>query len=566
MNLGAGEDIALASSGRSAAAAEFFERANDIVRVDHGLTHARLREAAAYILNNDTDVAAATIREFMEAHGRRPEALRLLAETHIRTGRPDLAEPILEECVTQAPSFRAARFSYANALFLLNKVDRSLEELEVLLSMAPKDPLFRKLKMAVLEAKGAFAEAADCALSLVRDYPDAGEAWMRYGHALRVLGQSEQAVAAYRKSIALAPEHGPSYWSLANLKTFRFSEEELNGMLRQLARTDLPSENRVFLHFALGKAFGDAGRYAESFEHYAKGNAIYRLTIDDDPDVLTAHVAKSKTLLTREFFAERAGYGSAARDPIFIVGLPRAGSTLVEQILASHSAIEGIKELPDLMQIGRHLENRVAPQHGADYPGVLAKLDSAAFAELAERYLASTARHRKLGRPHFTDKMGSNFLHIGLIQLMFPNAKIVDARRHPMACCFSNFTQHFARALTYTYRLTDLGRCYRDYVDLMRHFDEVLPGRVHRLLHEALVEDPEGEIRRLLDYLELPFEEGCLHFHKTERVVTTVSSEQVRRPIFKDGVETWRRYEPWLGPLKRALGPALEYYPDAPPA
>ncbi len=541
-----------------------FERAADAVRFDRSLNHPQLRQAAAFLRGDDPELAEEVLQKYLRKQGRTAQALHLLAETKVHLRRIDLAEEFIEESLANAPDFAAARFSYANILFRLNKTEASLEQLDTLLQTDPKNPLFRKLRLAVLEELGEYELGAECGRALIRDYPNLADVRMRYGHTLRGLGRHEECVAAYRKAIELSPEHGASYWSLANLKTFRFTEDELANMQHQLKRTDLTAENRTYLHFALGKAYADAKRYAESFDNYAKGNAIHRLSIDDDPDILTAHVAGSKKLLTRDFFEQRRGFGCDARDPIFIVGMPRAGSTLVEQILASHSQIEGIKELPDLTALGRQLEARVAPLHGTDYPGVLAKLDSDFLAGLGRQYLSSTALHRKLGRPFFTDKMGSNYLHIGLIQLILPNAKIIDARRHPMACCFSNFTQHFVSAQTYSYRLTDLGRSYYDYVDLMRHFDRALPGKVHRLIYEHLVADPEREIRSLLEYLELPFEEACLQFHKTERIVTTVSSEQVRQPIFKDGLDLWRHYEEWLGPLKRTLGPVLEAYPEVP--
>jgi tetratricopeptide (TPR) repeat protein len=381
---------------------------------------------------------------------------------------------------------------------------------------------------------------------------------------LRSVGRQDECVAAYRKAIALLPTFGGAYWSLANLKTFRFTDDEIKNIETLLAGSQLIPDSRVCLHFALGKAYADRKHYGQSYQNYAKGNALFRLRIDDDPDILTDHVRMTKNLMTAEFFHTREGYGCEAYDPIFIVGLPRSGSTLVEQILASHSAIEGTKELPDLLLIGKALEARVAPLHGCGYPDVLGKLDASTLRDLGEQFMASTRIYRKLGRPFFTDKMGANYLHIGLIQLILPNAKIIDMRRHPMACSFSNFTQHFDKGQTYSYRQTDLGRSYRDYVDLMAHWDRTLPGRVHRIIYEELVADPETQIRRLLGYLELPFEEACLNFHKNDRVVTTVSSEQVRTPIFKEGLEQWRYYEQWLGPLKAALGPVLDAYPNVP--
>ena len=329
-------------------------------------------------------------------------------------------------------------------------------------------------------------------------------------------------------------------------------------MRRAAERPDLRAEDRPQLHFALGKALEDSGEYASSFDHYARGAALRRATTPYDADEVTAYTRRCVRLLDTEFFTDRAGFGDAASDPIFIVGLPRSGSTLIEQILASHSAVEGTMELPDIGFAARRLGwmDPAAPQPG--YPQSLAALDATGAARMGETYLADTRIHRKLGRPFFIDKMPNNFQHIGLIQLMLPNARIIDARRHPLGTCFSAFKQHFAQGQAFSYDLTDLGRYYRDYVALMDHFDAALPGRVCRVIYEDLVEDTEGEVRRLLAHCGLAFEPGCLAFHENDRAVRTVSSEQVRRPIYRDGLDQWRRYEPWLAPLKDALGPALE--------
>ena len=361
------------------------------------------------------------------------------------------------------------------------------------------------------------------------------------------------------------PGLGESWWSLANLKTFRFGPQDIAQMRAQLGRTDLPDEDRLHLHFALGKALEDEGGYAESFEHYSKGNAIRRAQLGYDAGEISDLVRRLKNVCTADFFRAREGSGSPAPDPIFVVGLPRSGSTLIEQILASHSAVEGTMELPELLSIARRLGGRKTRGEASAYPEVLAELPTVEFRELGEEYLQRTRVYRKLGRRFFIDKMPNNFFHIGLIHLMLPNAKIIDARRHPLGCGFSCFKQHFARGQGFAYSLEDIGRYYADYVDLMAHYDSVLPGAVHRLVYERLVESPEAEIRRLLAYCGLPFEDGCLRFYENNRAVRTASSEQVRMPIFSEGVGQWRHFEPWLGPLKKALGPALEALaPDQP--
>ncbi|MBV9695197.1 MAG: sulfotransferase, partial [Alphaproteobacteria bacterium] len=431
-----------------------------------------------------------------------------------------------------------------------------------LLAGDPKNPGYRTLRAAILVRIGEYEQAVATYEELFKDFPHIPKAWMSYGHALKTLGRTEECIAAYRRSIALLPSLGEAYWSLANLKTFRFGEQDLEAMRAQLARGDLADEDRYHLDFALGKALEDASDYADSFLHYAAGNALRRKSLPYDADATTEFVRHSKALLDRNFFEERAGYGTERPDPIFIVGLPRAGSTLVEQILASHSKIEGTMELPDLLMLARRLGGR--KKDATAYLEALPLLDAQAARALGEEYLKRTNVQRKLDKPFFIDKMPNNFHHIGMIQLILPHARIVDARRHPMGCCLSNFKQHFAHGQAFSYDLADIGRYYRDYVELLAHYDAVLPGRIHRVLHEDLVADPEREIRRLLSYCGLDFEESCLNFHQTERAVRTASSEQVRQPIFREGVEQWRNYAQWLAPLEEALGAVLADYPKVP--
>jgi tetratricopeptide (TPR) repeat protein len=541
-----------------------FRKAADALRPDRSRLEPRLREAAALLDANRVDVAAKLLREFVARHPQDVSALYLAAETAIRQGRNTDTETLLARCVELAPDFAAARFRHANALLQANKPEAALAEAEELLKREPRNPLFRRLMAITLEATESFALAADLWRALIEDYPTRQDCWERYGHALRGMGSRAESIAAYRKVIELNPGYGGAWWSLADLKTFRFSEGEIEGMEAQLARPDLAAQDRWQLHFSLGKAYADLKRYETSFGHYAKGNALHRLGIKHDPNVMTAYVARCESVFTADFFRRKTGSGCSDNDPIFLVGMPRAGSTLVEQILASHSQIEGTRELFDLAALSRHLQFEMAPERGSDYPAVLDKLDAEDLRRLGERYLEGTRAHRKLGRPFFTDKMGPNFVHIGLLQLILPNARIVDVRRHPMACCFSIFTQLFPKGQNDSYRLTEIASVYRDYVALMSHFDRALPGKVHRVFYESLVAQPEAEVGRLLDYLGLPFEQACLQFYETDRVVTTASSEQVRSPLYQSALEQWRHYEPWLGSLKAALGPVLDTYPDVP--
>ena len=476
------------------------------------------------------------------------------------------AEKLLARALELAPSFDAARHNYAVLLHRQNKLTEAIREVDVLLEREPKNPNYLSLKAAALARLGEQARAKDIYELLLKDFPNAPKAWMSYGHTLKTLGGQDASIKAYRKSIDLMPQLGEAYWSLANLKTFRFLATDIAAMRAQLAREDVIGEDRFHLHFALAKALEDEGHYAESFDHYEKGNALRRADADYDADDAHQNTERSMAFFTRTFFAERAGFGSPAPDPIFIIGLPRSGSTLLEQILSSHSAIEGTMELPDIIAIAKRLGGKKRKIDTRAYPEVLATLGAAELHTLGEEYLTRTRVQRKTARPFFIDKMPNNFAHVGLIHLILPNAKIVDARRHPLACCFSNFKQHFARGQTFTYSLADLGRYYADYVALMAHFDAVLPGRVHRVLYEEMVANPERETRRLLDYCGLPFEESCLRFYESDRLVRTASSEQVRQPIYTDALDHWRHYEQWLGPLKTALGPALTAYPQAPGA
>jgi len=400
--------------------------------------------------------------------------------------------------------------------------------------------------------------------NLVAEFPRHPASWMSYGHALKSAGKQYEGVLAYRKAIELLPQLGGGYWSLANLKTFRFTEADIAKMREQLERPDLRVEARVQFYFSLGKAFEDLKRYEESFENYQKGNALWRSTIEYNADRTSGYVAAAKQFYTRELFAERRHFGHPARDPIFVVGLPRAGSTLVEQILSSHSRIEGTMELPEITSLVRHLDEDSVRDNGPGYPDLLADMEPREFARCGEDYLASTRVHRKLGRPFFIDKMPNNYAHVPLIHLILPNAKIIDVRRHPMAACFSNYKQHFARGQHFTYALHDVARFYRDYVELMAFYDEVLPGRVLRVNYENLVAEPEREIRRIFAYLGLPFEEQTLRFHETNRAVRTASSEQVRMPLYRTSVDQWRNYEPWLAHLRPILGAVLDEYPNVP--
>ncbi len=523
-----------------------------------------LMRAASALCDNDVPTAEQLLRGHLKSKPTDVAAIRMFAELAGRIGRYGDAQTLLERCLELAPGFEAARHNYALVLQRQNKAAEALIEIDRLLDRDPANPGYRALKAATLVRIGDYEGAIGLYEALLAAHREQPRIWMSYGHALKTSGRTADGIAAYRTSLAQQPGLGESWWSLANLKTFRFSDADVAAMRAEIAREDVGAEDRFHLHFALGKALEDAGDYAGSFDHYATGNALRREGLDYDADRTSRRVARARALFTPAFLAARAGQGCADPDPIFILGMPRAGSTLVEQILASHSMVEGTMELPDIDILAKRLGEGDRAAGGEGYPDALARLDPEALAALGRDYLARTRIVRALGRPFFIDKMPNNWLHAGFIHLILPNAKIIDARRHPLGCCLSNFKQHFARGQGFSYSLDDMGRYYADYVALMAHFDSVMPGKIHRVIYERLVDATESEIRRLLDYCGLPFEEACLRFHQTERAVRTASSEQVRRPIFRDAKEHWQNYEPWLEPLKSALGSVLDAYPDAP--
>jgi tetratricopeptide (TPR) repeat protein len=523
----------------------------------------RLMRAAAALCANDIPTAEGLLRAHLAQHPTDVAAIRMFAEVAARIGRYAEAEALLVRCLELAPGFAEARTHYATVLNRQNRPLEALGEIDRLLAADPNNPHCRNLKASILVAIGEYQQAIELFAVLVAQYPRQAKVWLNYGHVLKTAGRQDDAIRAYRHCLDLVPDLSEAWFTLANLKTFRFTPDDVAAMRRALARAEGSADDCMHLNFALGKACEDAAEFEQSFRYYAQGNRLRRAQIPYRAEDTTTVVERSRALYTREFFSARAGAGAAAPDPIFIVGLPRAGSTLVDQILSSHSQVEGTMELYDMIDLARNL-GKCAPSGAPDqYPDVLTALDAQELRAIGARYLERTRVQRKTDAPYFIDKMPNNFLHVGLIALALPNAKIIDARRHPLGCCFSVFKQHFARGQHFSYDLADIGRYYRDYVDLMAHFDAVLPGRVHRVHYETLVENTESEVRALLDYCGLPFEERCLRFYENGRAVRTASSEQVRRPIFRDGLEQWRHYERWLEPLKAALGPVIEAYPRA---
>jgi tetratricopeptide (TPR) repeat protein len=524
----------------------------------------RLTAAAAALVDNDLPVADARLRKHLAAFPTDVAALRMLAEVAARLRRYEDAQELLERCLSLAPSFDAARHNYAIVLNRQAKPAAALRQVQQLLAKEPRNPGYLNLQAAVLANLGDYADAIAVYQAVLDDYPLQPKVWTSLGHALRTAGRVAEGISAYRRAIDLDPALGEAYWSLANLKTYRLSAADMDAMRDALARTDLSDDNRLHFEFSLGKGCEDEGQYESSFDHYARGNAIRKRLYPYDAGETTRFVKRSMERWTPDFFRRRRAQGALSADPIFIVGLPRAGSTLLEQILSSHSLVEGTAELPDIPRLVRELAGQDVHASGTPFFDAVARLSAEELAGLGEEYLKAVRVHRKTAAPFFIDKMPNNCLYAGFIHLILPNAKIVDARRHPLGCCFSIFKQQFARGQNFAFDLTDLGSYYRDYVVLMAHLDAVLPGVVHRVIYESMIGDTEAEVRRLLDYCGLPYEEGCLRFYENDRAVRTPSSQQVRQPIFKHGVDHWRHFEPWLGPLKDALGAALERYTGEP--
>ena len=533
---------------------------HELAAIDAAAADDALQEAAIALLDNRLHLAEPILRGRLKDNPFDVAAIRMLAELAGRIGRNADAENLLRRALELAPGFTAARVNLATALHRQNKTAEALAELDRVQDalQGRANPAYANLRAAVLGRLGDFDEAITLYEDMVRRVPGQPKIWMSYGHALKTVGRTADSVAAYRRATALRPAFGEAWWSIANLKTEPFDAADLAAMEGALHDAQASVEDRFHLHFALGKALSDRSDAEKAFIHYAEANRLRRTAQPYEAARTSRMVDAVIGLSTPDFFAARQHMGCPAPDPIFIVGLPRAGTTLVEQILSSHSQVEGTMELPDLPALVAELR-----QEG-DWPTMMGGLNPARLRALGEAYMERTRIQRREGLPYFIDKLPNNWLHVGLIQLILPHARIIDARRHPLDCGYSNFRQHFARGQAFSYDLSDIGHYYADYVRLMAHFDRVLPGRVHRVVHEQLLDDPEGEVRALLAALGLPFEEACLRFHENRRAVRTASSEQVRRPINRDGEGQWRAVEARLQPLVAALGPVLDSYPDAP--
>ena len=523
--------------------------------IDSALRNPDLISAALALSENRLEDAEPLLRAHLRGAPTDVAAIRLMAELAARIGRLKDSEALLRRALELAPDFGAARANLATVLYKQNRFPEALEHLNAVRSEDQDNPAQKNLKAATLGRVGGYDEAIALYKELTEQFPDHAKLWMSYGHMLKTVGDQDGSIAAYRRAIDAEPTLGEVYWSLANLKTYRFSDEDFAAMRAALRNENLSHEDSFHLHFALGKASEDCADHAAAFEYYAKANTLRSADLGHDPQAVTKQVDKMVARFTPSFLEAHAGQGHDAPDPIFIIGMPRAGSTLIEQILASHSMVEGTMELPDIPAMAMR-EGRAA-----DWIDAVADMDAATLAALGAEFIERTRIQRKTDKPFFIDKLPNNWNYLGFIRLILPSSKIIDARRHPLDCCFSNFRQHFAKGQAFSYDLAHMGQYYADYVRAMDHFDTVAPDYIYRVIHEQLLDNPEEEIRRLLTFLKLPFEPACLSFHDNKRAVRTASSEQVRRPINRDGVDQWKPYEAHLGPLKQALGCLWEIYP-----
>jgi len=521
---------------------------------------ADLVTVTSLIQENKLFQAEKLCREFLSQQPHHIEAMRLLAVLGMKLFVYDDAEFLLESCVELEPDYWLARLDYVTILHKRQKFEQALEQATILRNMYASNHVFDIVYANQNVAVGNFDTALEIYDQVIKAQPGFEQTYLSRGHALKTVGRVAEGIDSYRAAYRVRKDFGDAYWSLANLKTYRFGEDEISEMRSQVDNAETGMIDRFHLCFALGKAYEDQGEFAESFAYYERGNQLRKEGLRYDPDRLGAAMKRQAETCTGALFESKAGMGGQYQDPIFVVGLPRAGSTLLEQILASHSQIDGTMELPNIIALAHRLNGRRLVTEEAKYPKILVDLSAEQLQKFADGYIRSTEFHRK-GAPHFVDKMPNNFMHIGLIHLIFPNAKVIDARRHPLACCFSGFKQLFADGQEFTYGIEEIARYYKSYVELMAHWDKVLPGKVLRVHYEHVVRDADSEVRRIIAFLDLPFEVSCLNFHQTDRSIRTPSSEQVRQPIYTGALDQWRNFEPFLDVLKTLLATEIDSYP-----
>jgi tetratricopeptide (TPR) repeat protein len=516
-----------------------------------------IEEATAALVADDRKTSERIFRQILQADASHVAALCGLAAVSLAADVPHDAERFLRHALKQCEHIPLAWRGLGPALLALGRLEEAEASARRLMKIEPENPqtwiTLAAVSIRLLRQEDALAAYEQA----VRFKPQEVQLRMSIGHVHKTLGRRQESEAAYKAALEMDPELGEAYWSLADLKNYHFDDAEIAAMNALLASGKSARSNQALLHFAMGKALEQRRQYSEAFASYARGNALRRLDAPFDIESFERRTVRIRNFFNAAFFAERSGSGDPSSAPIFIVGLPRSGSTLVEQILASHSRVEGTMELPNILNIVRDFDDRAPGRDG--YPESVGPAPVSYLTALGKRFIDETAPVRR-GSERFTDKLPNNFSHIGLIHAILPNATLIDARRHPMDCCFSTFKQHFAAGQTFSYDLEDLGRYYRCYLALMDHWDAVLPGKVLHLQYEEMVSDPETNIRRLLEHCHLPFEPACLSFHQTRRSVRTASAEQVRQPIYTSGVGYWRHFARELEPLRHTLGNSLDRF------
>lgn len=515
-----------------------------------------LQSVSTYIHDGRLQRADRLCRHFLQTRKTHIEGMRLLAEIREKLEMFGEAEFLLATALELEPENERCRGDLANLLLKMQKFELAHKETARLCKSYPENLAYRSMHANATAGIGEQERAIELYNQVISESPGQHRLHLLRGHAEKTIGEFAAATESYREAYKLAPDYGDAFWSLANTKTYRFTPEELQHMQDYEARRSTGLDDRIHLCFALGKAYEDREDFERSFHYYERGNALKQKSVKHDPENLAKRLDAQKAVLTEAFFNERRGVGFDAVDPIFVVGLPRAGSTLLEQILSSHSQVDGTLELPNMIALANRLDRGKLQAEGVGYPRILETLDHDVFRRFGEQFIKDTQVHRKAA-PFFIDKNPNNFAHIGLLKLILPNAKVIDARRHPLSCCFSGFKQLFGQGHEFSYGLREIGNYYAKYVDLMEHWHRVLPEFVRLVQHEEVVDDLECQVRRMLDFCGLQFEPACLEYYKTQRSIRTPSSEQVRQPIYRDALESWKPYEPWLAPLKEALGPKV---------
>ena len=543
---------------------EYFVKNSNKPAADHALEQInKLQSLPGVLLYIDQilnegrlGMAEAKCRAFLKKNPTHTYAMSLLSEIANRLGYFDDAEFLLEKAVEFKPDDGDLRMKYASILRKKQKFAKTMEQVNILCEKFPDNLNYQALKASEIMQNGDHEKAITLLDDILSKNPYNFSTLTSKGHAEKTLGRTEQAINSYQSAYQIKPDHGEAFFSLANLKTYSFTSEELGNMREQVKRVDLSLRDKAYFHFALAQGCEVNGEYDEAFFHLENGNRIKNNQSQYSIERMDNELQAQMDICDEEFFKDLGKGGYNTKDPIFILGLPRAGSTLIEQILASHSMIDGTLELPNILSIAQSLRGDDVYGKEGNYPKSMRSLTLEQRESLGKSYVEDTRMHRK-DAPMFTDKMPNNFRHIGLIHLIMPNAKIIDARRYPLDCCFSMFKQLFAQGQEFSYGLAEAGSYYKSYVKLMNHWDKVLPGKILRVNNEDIIDDLEGQVKRMLEYLQLPFEEECITFYETDRSVRTASSEQVRRPINKEGMERWKPYSNHLKPLVDSLGKEL---------